>query len=212
MFDIPILLSLPYFDAVRFTVIDVMHNLFFDTGKRMFQKWIDCGLLTRENLAEIDQQVSLFQAPSEVGRLPGHISSQYGGFYGGQLVQPDAGPHTFGPDSVRLHPKAVGHHPNTVGRSPECCRVHRTLSGVTRTLSGAPEHCRAVAQMLSGAPERHWVHPNTVGRSPECCGCTQTMSGVTRMMSGAPNYRWARRPRRAHAYAHAQLVTIPSTP
>ena len=112
-------------------------------GKRMFQKWIDCGLLTRENLAEIDLRVSLFQAPSEVGRLPGHISSQYGGFYGGQLVQPDACPHTFGPDSVRLHPRAVGRHPNTVGHSPECCRVHLNAIKCTRMLSGAPNYRRA---------------------------------------------------------------------
>ena len=31
-----ILLSLPYFDPVRFTAIDTMHNLFLGTGKRMF--------------------------------------------------------------------------------------------------------------------------------------------------------------------------------
>ena len=35
-----VLLNLPYFDPVRFTVIDIMHNLFLGTGKRMFELWI----------------------------------------------------------------------------------------------------------------------------------------------------------------------------
>ena len=40
-----ILLSLPYFDPVSFTAIDTMHNLFLGTGKRMFELWIDNGIL-----------------------------------------------------------------------------------------------------------------------------------------------------------------------
>ena len=42
-----VLLDLPYFDAVRFTVIDAMHNLFLGTGKRMFQLWLQNNLLTK---------------------------------------------------------------------------------------------------------------------------------------------------------------------
>ena len=30
-----VLLALPYFNAVRFTVVDVMHNLFLGTAKRI---------------------------------------------------------------------------------------------------------------------------------------------------------------------------------
>ena len=36
-----VLLSLSYFDPVRYTVIDVMHNLFLGTGKHMFKVWLD---------------------------------------------------------------------------------------------------------------------------------------------------------------------------
>ena len=32
-----VLLELEYFDAIRFTVIDPMHNLYLGTAKRMFQ-------------------------------------------------------------------------------------------------------------------------------------------------------------------------------
>lgn len=43
-----VLLALPYFDAVRFTVVDVMHNLFLGTGKHMFQLWVKNDLLSKQ--------------------------------------------------------------------------------------------------------------------------------------------------------------------
>ena len=50
-----ILLELEYFDAVRFTVIDPMHNLFLGTAKRMFQLWIEKDLLTKDKLKDIEE-------------------------------------------------------------------------------------------------------------------------------------------------------------
>ena len=41
---------LPYFDLVRFTIIDAMHNLLLGMPKKMFNDWIDDGDLTREDL------------------------------------------------------------------------------------------------------------------------------------------------------------------
>ena len=75
-----VLLNLPYFDPVRFTVIDVMHNLFLGTGKKMFDLWIDNNLLTRQNIEEIEDRISLFNVPTGVGRLPSNIGSRHGGF------------------------------------------------------------------------------------------------------------------------------------
>ncbi|KAG2205739.1 hypothetical protein INT45_010989, partial [Circinella minor] len=46
---------LPYFDAVRFTIIDAMHNLLLGTPKKMFNDWIDDGDLTREDLRLMKQ-------------------------------------------------------------------------------------------------------------------------------------------------------------
>ena len=39
-----------YFDPVRFTIIDAMHNLLLGMPKKMFNNWIDDGDLTREDL------------------------------------------------------------------------------------------------------------------------------------------------------------------
>ena len=46
-----ILLELPYFDPVRHTAIDMMHNLFLGTGKWMFGVWIGNGV-TKESIEE----------------------------------------------------------------------------------------------------------------------------------------------------------------
>ena len=40
------LLSLPYFDPIKFAAIDEMHNLFLGTGKHMLDLWLDKNILT----------------------------------------------------------------------------------------------------------------------------------------------------------------------
>ena len=39
-----------YFDAVKFTAIDPMHNLFLGTAKHVFKLWIKKNLLTKKGL------------------------------------------------------------------------------------------------------------------------------------------------------------------
>ena len=81
-----VLLALPYFSAVRFTVVDVMHNLFLGTAKRMFQLWVSNDLLNKNKLAVLEKRISAFHVPSYVGRLPAQISSNYGGFTAKQWI------------------------------------------------------------------------------------------------------------------------------
>ena len=69
-----VFLALLYFNAVRFTVVDVMHNLFLGTGKRMFQLWVQNDILSKHNLAVLEKRISSFHVPSYVGRLPAQIS------------------------------------------------------------------------------------------------------------------------------------------
>ena len=44
------LLQLEYFDAVRFTAIDIMHNLFLGTAKNVFKLWIKKNFLSKKTL------------------------------------------------------------------------------------------------------------------------------------------------------------------
>lgn len=75
-----VLLALSYFDPVRFTVIDAMHNLFLGTGKHMFQAWLQNNLLTTQRLEEVESRIASFKVPSDISRLPVQISSDYGAF------------------------------------------------------------------------------------------------------------------------------------
>jgi len=76
--------ELPYFDPIKFTVIDPMHNLFLGTGKHVFKVWIETQVLTTEDLVRIEARSKLFCTPADVGRLPLNISSGYGGFTANQ--------------------------------------------------------------------------------------------------------------------------------
>ena len=52
------LLELEYFNAVRFTVIDPMHNLFLGTAKRMFKLWVEKDLLTKSKLKLLEERIN----------------------------------------------------------------------------------------------------------------------------------------------------------
>ena len=72
------LLKLEYFDAVRFTAIDPMHNLFLGTAKHLFKLWVEKDILSKKSLQEIDKRISQCDVPTGFGRLPSKIASNYG--------------------------------------------------------------------------------------------------------------------------------------
>ena len=77
-----ILVALPYFDPIRFTVVDPMHNLYLGTGKHMFKVWIKTEIIQKCHLTEIDKLVKSFSCPVGIGRLPNKMSSNYGNLNG----------------------------------------------------------------------------------------------------------------------------------
>ena len=77
------LMSLPYFDCVRFHVIDPMHNLFTGTAKHLMKNiWLDSDnpMLKKNDLSNIQEKLDKIKAPSDVGRMPKKILNSYGGF------------------------------------------------------------------------------------------------------------------------------------
>ena len=78
------LLALPYFDPVRFTAIDAMHNLFLGTAKHCFGLWVDKGFLTKQKLNDLECKAKMFCVPAGIGRLPCSFSSCYGAFTASQ--------------------------------------------------------------------------------------------------------------------------------
>lgn len=41
---------------MRYTIVDVMHNLFLGTGKHMFKVWLKLEVLTMDNLEEVEKR------------------------------------------------------------------------------------------------------------------------------------------------------------
>lgn len=78
------LLALEYFDAIRLTAIDPMHNLFLGTAKHLFKLWVDEELLSNKQFKEIDERISQCDVPTGFGRLPNKIASNYGCFTASQ--------------------------------------------------------------------------------------------------------------------------------
>ena len=75
-----VLLELPYFDVIRFTVVDPMHNLLLGTAKHVMSVWTTLGILEKSQFIKIQEKVDQFVTPSEVGRIPSKIASGFSGF------------------------------------------------------------------------------------------------------------------------------------
>ena len=75
-----VLLQLPYFNIVRFHVIDTMHNSLLGMAKHVTRVWCETGVLSTNDLQKIQETVSLITVPIDVGRIPSKIASSYSGF------------------------------------------------------------------------------------------------------------------------------------
>lgn len=75
-----VLLDLPYFDMIRYTVVDPMHNLLLGTAKHMLSVWVSLELVGKTHFEIIQQTVDSFITPSDVGRIPSKVVSGFSGF------------------------------------------------------------------------------------------------------------------------------------
>lgn len=74
---------LPYFECVRFHIIDPMNNLFTGTAKHVIKNIrldSDKPLLEKKNLLHIQEKLDRLRVPANVGRMPKKIQNSYGGF------------------------------------------------------------------------------------------------------------------------------------
>ncbi|XP_030600828.1 uncharacterized protein LOC115790939 [Archocentrus centrarchus] len=74
------LFRLSYYDAIRFVVIDPMHNLLLGTARHVFRLWAELGILSTKNLDELQRRVENIKVPNEVGRIPLQIATGFTGF------------------------------------------------------------------------------------------------------------------------------------
>lgn len=83
--DAPLLI-LPYFDCIRFGVIDPMHNLYLGTAKHMMKLWTnsDSPTLRPNDMLKLEQFIEGIQLPTSLGRIPSKIATSFSGFTANQ--------------------------------------------------------------------------------------------------------------------------------
>ena len=74
-----VFLDLPYFDPVRMTIIDPMHNLFLGSAKRFMSVLFDTGMVTKAQCPTIQKIVTAFTVPDGVGRILWKVQSNFSG-------------------------------------------------------------------------------------------------------------------------------------
>ena len=72
------LLRLPYFDVIRFHVVDPMHNLFLGLAKHTMSTWKELNILNEADFQTLQAKVDALVPPPKIGRIPRKIAS---GFY-----------------------------------------------------------------------------------------------------------------------------------
>ena len=74
------LLDLEYFDVIRFCTVDPMHNLFLGTAKYVFKLWDKQGIIGKKEMKLLESRIEAMDVPTDIGRLPKKISSNYGSY------------------------------------------------------------------------------------------------------------------------------------
>ena len=74
------LFELSYFNAVTDHAIDPMHLLYLGIAKKLMKHYYTSGLLTKEDVTNIQVRVNKIRVPASVGRIPRKISSGFCSF------------------------------------------------------------------------------------------------------------------------------------
>lgn len=73
------LLRLPYYDSIRFSVVDPMHNV-LGSAKHIVVLWKENGIIQNTHFTFVQDIVDKFVTPADVGRIPRKISSGFASF------------------------------------------------------------------------------------------------------------------------------------
>ena len=81
-----VLLRLPYFNPTRMLTIDVMHNLFLGTGKRVLKDiWIARQIISESQFEVVQSRIDRMVIPTDIGRIPFKIRSGFSSFTADQF-------------------------------------------------------------------------------------------------------------------------------
>ena len=76
-----VLIELPYFNPIRFTIIDPMHNLFLGSAKHTMKNlWLENNILSKSQMKTLQMRIDSIRAPRGIGRIPNKIATSFNGF------------------------------------------------------------------------------------------------------------------------------------
>ena len=80
-----ILLNLPYFDPIRMTILDPMHNLYLGSSKLIMLQWKKEGILSDKDLDVLQKRISEISVPPKFTKIPYKIGSGFSSLTADQL-------------------------------------------------------------------------------------------------------------------------------
>ncbi len=72
-----VLNDLPYFNVIRQTIVDPMHNLFQGTAKMFFVQLVERGILDADRLVKLTENLKNIHVPTNSRWIPSDIGSKY---------------------------------------------------------------------------------------------------------------------------------------
>ena len=76
-----VLIELSYFNPIRFTIVDPMHNLFLGTAKHTMKNlWLENGVLSKAQMKTLQTRIDTIRTPRGIGRIPKKIATSFNGF------------------------------------------------------------------------------------------------------------------------------------
>ncbi|XP_077996898.1 uncharacterized protein LOC144450190 isoform X2 [Glandiceps talaboti] len=119
------LFRLPYYDAIRFCLVDPMHNLLLGTAKHVLKVWKKKSIITDEDFEKIQKRVDDLKVPSDIGRIPSKIGSGFASFTADQWKNWTCVYSLFALDSI-----VTGEHLDCWKAFVHACRIicNRTIS------------------------------------------------------------------------------------
>ena len=74
------LLELPYFDPIRMSIIDPIHNFYLGTSKHTINVWLKRKILVDSKFKQVQEKSDNVVTRTNIGRIPRKISSSFAGF------------------------------------------------------------------------------------------------------------------------------------
>lgn len=61
---------LSYFDPIRMSIINPMHNMYLGSAKHIIKVWLSTGTILEDSFETIQKRVDTIETPASLGKIP----------------------------------------------------------------------------------------------------------------------------------------------